>query len=161
MTVDAVTTPTPSSDAPQIVVESKSVSPGSTFDIRLLLKNNPGIAGFSLQINYNTQYLELQQSEKGDIAAVQFGNIGSPYSISLGQDENTTGEVAAILTFSVKDTVPPDEPIPIEVSYKKGGVPYAVVGDEGDTKEIPFSLMAGSVSIEDYSKRPKDLLDFR
>ena len=133
--------------SPQFVIENRKVSPGSEFDVPVLLKNNPGIAGFGLEISYDTEILELTgDAQAKDIPDVTFSqNTGSPYQISLGRMDNFTDSeaVIAILPFRVKEGVT-SASTQITVSLKEEGEPY----NERDEDISNFELTGGMIQIQ-------------
>ncbi|MGN1112564.1 MAG: cohesin domain-containing protein, partial [Acutalibacteraceae bacterium] len=49
---------------PTIFVDSKNVSPGSTVEVNVNVKNNPGIAGATLNVSYDSR-LTLTAAQSG------------------------------------------------------------------------------------------------
>ena len=116
------------SNTPQIVVESKSVSPGSTIDIPVLLKNNPGVVAVNLWIRYNSDWLTLVNiSDSGILGVPDHGGDKTqvPYHLywhnDTSQENFSKNGTIATLTFQVKEGIPVDNyPITITPDSSAG-----------------------------------------
>lgn len=132
------------------MVESKTVAPGAEFTIPILLKNNPGVANFGLEISYDTQVLEMTKGgEAKDILEVSFSQtIGSPYQITLARLNNFVNSeaIVALLSFKTKDGVT-SESTRISVAFKTGGSPY----NENDKEIKDFVLVSEDIAIRPYT----------
>ena len=132
-------------DSPQFVIEDMTISAGETFDVPVLLKNNPGVAGFGLEITYDQSKLELT-GRKANMTVTLGQNITDcPYPISFGVSENYTeaDSIVATLTFKAKDDFLSGA-TPITVSMRRGGEPY----DEMDEFGLGFEYVSGAITME-------------
>ncbi|MGM9680452.1 MAG: cohesin domain-containing protein [Eubacteriales bacterium] len=96
---------------PYFAVESTSGKAGDQVTVAVTVGNNPGIVGFLLSVEYDTDALELVSASEGDFAGITFSesNDSDPFGIlwceSLNSDNTTNGTVAR-LTFRVKEFAP-------------------------------------------------------
>ncbi len=87
-------------EAPQIVVDSRSITPESTIKLSVNLKNNPGIAGIVLTIKYDTDALMLDSVTNGSIMST----MTTGTNIVFNNNTNTSEDgVLVTLTFTVKE----------------------------------------------------------
>ena len=98
-----VVTVSPPDEIMRIGIAKQTVSPGATFTVSALLKNNPGVIGFSFALKYDAEKLEYLSATDGDFIGVaanisENGNqLGIAYSSASNQ--NLTGTVVVNLTF--------------------------------------------------------------
>ena len=138
-------------DSPRFEIEDMTISAGETFDVPVLLKNNPGIAGFGLDITYDQSKLELT-GRKANMTVTLGQNITDcPYPISFGVTENYTeaDSIVATLTFKAKDDFPSGA-TPITVSMRRGGEPF----DEMDEFVPGFEYVSGTIQIPGPTPEP-------
>lgn len=77
-------------NAPMIIVESVSDSPGATVDVAVKVKNNPGILGATLTFTYDKE-LTLVDATAGDAFSVltMTKRVNTHHHVSLlGMDKN-------------------------------------------------------------------------
>ena len=134
-------------DAPQIVVNSVKTTAGSTVEVKIELKNNPGILGAVLGIAYD-EGLELISAEKGvALASLDFtkpGSFESPcnfaWDVLEGQD--TTDGVVLVLTFRVLENAMDGDKYNIYVTW--------ISGVDEDLNPVDMATMNGEISIISY-----------
>ena len=143
VTVQAVPAPDPT--APQIVIEDLRVTQGETFTVPVVLKNNPGIAGFNLQLSYDTAMLELIDKAAGDFTGLQFSSLDAmPFRFNWdGGTEENTGTVAAVLTFRAKADA--EGTTALALSFGNQELPYDAL-----LTDIPFTAVGGEVEIRSF-----------
>ena len=133
-------------DAPQIVVESKSARAGQVIKVEVSLKNNPGLIAYRFSVSYDSDKLELIDVVNGD-----FNNVVSPvarnpyiFNWSDGTGGDSTGIVAGVMTFQVKDGA-------------EGTAEIAVAIDDPDElfnakdETLPFKTVNGAVTIVEFA----------
>jgi len=142
----------------KISVSDADAVAGKTFTVTIDISNNPGIIGAKLNVNYDTEVLELVSAVAGDFAngSVNAGdevipnynfseNITDyPYVINwtdpLATENTTTNGTFAVLTFKVKGTA------------AEGTTEISVTFDEGDIidaelNDVAFETVASTVTI--------------
>ena len=115
----------------------------NTVSVELSIKNNPGIAGIQMKVDYSNG-IELTQVDKGpalsNLDLTTSKNLTSPVNIGLdGLDEDSTNGVFAVLTFTVPKTV---DAYSIEVSIEPDGM-Y-----DFDLNNVPFVINNGYISVD-------------
>lgn len=116
-------------NAPQIVVDSKSASPESKVTVNVSIKNNPGIWGMDLAVNYDKSVLTLDNVTNGVVFSSSewtLGNIkGDKYNLSYeasGFDNVKTNGIIATLEFTVNPNAKVGSSINITVNYNPGDI---------------------------------------
>ena len=132
---------------PTITVESVNVKNEKTAEVKIFIKNNPGMWGMDLRIGYDKTKLTLTKVENGSVFASgewMEGNLnGEQYILSYArndfQDTKNNG-LLATLTF---DIINPDVSgsYDITASYKAGDVINVNFG------EIAFKIINGKVTV--------------
>ena len=93
-------------NAPQIVIENKSASKGSSIDVPVIIKNNPGIAGATLVVSYDKSTLTLNNIVQGSM--FENGSYSANPATAVMQwyhTENITEDgVLFTLQFKVSET---------------------------------------------------------
>lgn len=132
-----------SPNAPQIVVENKTVSAGVEFSVEIEMKNNPGVNGWAFDIGYNSDVMELIKCDSvayNDITTSESQNA-NPYHVQwFGLKDDTTNGVIAKLTFKAKENVEEGD-YPIDITYDE----YEI-GNEKD-EQVHFDVVNGIVKI--------------
>lgn len=114
---------------PTFSVSDAEISTGDKVDVVVSVKNNPGILGMTLAVEYDSNALVLTSSENGE--ALESLNFQSPkkyksgcrfvwYGESIEENEITDGPVLK-LSFEVSDTASVGE-YPIKISYSDGDI---------------------------------------
>ncbi|MBR0366335.1 MAG: hypothetical protein IJH94_05995, partial [Clostridia bacterium] len=98
-----------------VTIPNVKAGQGKTVDVPITISNNPGIAGATLGITYNSDVLSLTDVTKGDA----FSTLKLTRSASLtanplrlvwdGTDDDTSEGTLATLTFSVNANATPGE----------------------------------------------------
>lgn len=110
-----------------IMFDSITVTAGSEFTVDISVKDNPGILGAGLKIDFDSK-LTLKKVESGDafssLVMTKPGKLQSPYQVvwdgvELSADDITDGAILQ-MTFSVSDSVKAGEVFKFEVSSEKG-----------------------------------------
>jgi len=98
----AIVTDTPDQDAAQIKVESVKTSPGKEVSIPVIVKNNPGIASFQFEVEYDSNVLEWTGIEKSDLSGSW--DVAVDESILWVDSDNYTEDGTLFtLIFQVKE----------------------------------------------------------
>mgnify|MGYP002570989390 FL=1 len=143
-------------NAPMIIVESVSDSPGATVDVAVKVKNNPGILGATLTFTYDKE-LTLVDATAGDAFSVltmtKPGKYTSPCKFTwdgqeLSADDIKDGTILN-LKFGIGDSAENGNEYKIKVSYDDGDI----VG--GGLEPIDVNIENGVVTAIDYM--PGDL----
>ena len=143
-------------NAPMIIVESVSDSPGATVDVAVKVKNNPGILGATLTFTYDKE-LTLADATAGDAFSVltmtKPGKYTSPCKFTwdgqeLSADDIKDGTILN-LKFGIGDSAENGNEYKIKVSYDDGDI----VG--GGLEPIDVNIENGVVTAIDYM--PGDL----
>ncbi len=142
----------------KISVSDADAVAGKTFTVTIDISNNPGIIGAKLNVNYDTEVLELVSAVAGDFAngSVNAGdevipnynfseNITDyPYVINwtdpLATENTTTNGTFAVLTFKVKGTAA-EGTTEISVTFDEGDIVDAQLND------VAFETVASTVTI--------------
>ncbi len=134
---------------PTIEIGSAHAEAGETFEIPIVMYNNPGIVAVCVSVTFDSSLLTLESAANGsfmDDARAIFGKApsSSPYKLSWEDGLSTTNNVnngtMAVLTFSVDENAPSGV-YEIGLSY--------VVGStfDVDLTEVSFDTVSGSVTI--------------
>ena len=135
----------------RIALESSAQSavPGEEFEVSVLLKNNPGIVGFSFAVKYDANKMELISKADGDFRGIaddiseNGGVLGFAYASA--STANLTGETVAKLRFRVKDGAAgaAELSILIDEDFGDGFIAY----DAGSGKNVPVSFTPAGMSL--------------
>lgn len=142
-----------------IEVGSASINAGETFDVPVMIKENPGIAALNLSLIYDTDKLELLGAEDGKILGTStFLTTDSltkiPYILSwddLSTENNIGTGTAATLSFRAKDNAAGNAKVSVEVNQRST---YNV-----DLEEVSFETVSGTVSITADENAPAIIAD--
>ena len=100
-------------DAPALVVDSVSARYDNTFTVAVRTRNNPGMVGFQLAVEYDTDLLTLVEWKEGDFANISCGPTANmPFRFNWADfvnPDNTTNGVLVYLTFKAAPGVDPTE----------------------------------------------------
>lgn len=136
-------------EAAVIAVESTYAVPGSEVDVKIVISENPGIAGAILTLSYDSK-LTLTKAVVGDAFGVLDytapGALSNPCNFSWDSLSAVSTAVGTILTltFRVSDEAEPNTTLPISLSYRYGDF-Y-----DSDLDSIVVVLENGSVSVINY-----------
>ena len=145
-----------SSDA-VISVEDAYGKPGSEVVVELVIKNNPGILGMTLKLNYDESKATLISVENGDaLSHMTFTtprNLQSgcqlPWDAEFVADDDTIDGVIATLTFKIAETANINEYVAVSLSYDDGAI------IDRDMAPLSITLDNGTIQVLDYT--PGDL----
>lgn len=136
-------------DEAVIAVEDAHAKAGETVDIMITMKNNPGVAGMTLDVNFDSSVLTLTSVSDGGILGVNTHKpeLTSPYTLSWSNDtavENLTQDgVIATLRFAVNEnTAEGDYPVTLSYDYDNYDV-YNV-----DIEPVFFKTADGCVTVK-------------
>lgn len=136
---------------PQIVVESLNTASGTFAELNISLKNNPGIVGMTIDIDFDESVLTLTEVKDGGLLGTNSHKpeCQSPYTLSWSNDVSTTdyseNGVIATLKFAVSDTASTGE-YPITVSYDYDNMDIY----NKELEKIKFQTVNGSITVVDY-----------
>ena len=131
-------------NAPQLVVDTKKAQIGEQVTIRIMLKNNPGIISYRLNVKYDSDALTLENASAADFTDTSFGPTSkNPFTV-LWSDalhgDNTTNGTIAELTFHVNDDVAEGN-YPITITYDAEDI------FNDDWENVEFETVAGAVNV--------------
>ncbi|MGM9637462.1 MAG: cohesin domain-containing protein [Eubacteriales bacterium] len=132
---------------PYFAVGSASGKAGDQVTVTVTIGNNPGIVGFLLEVDYDTDALELVSASEGVFAGITFSQTldTDPFGIlwcnSLDADSTANGTVAT-LTFRVKEFAPIGNTV-ISVSVDEENV------FNSKLENVAFQTVSGSVTVLD------------
>ncbi len=132
--------------SPTIIVNSAGAKPGSSVDVFVTVKNNPGIIGSILSFTFDPK-LTLTDASSGSafstLTMTKPGKFVSPCNFVWdGMDEPATadGEILK-LTFKVSEDAAAGENLSVKCSYPKGGIVSA------DFKSIDMDIVDASIVV--------------
>lgn len=137
-----------SASAGSMAVISTSGSRGSTVQVQIEIKNNPGIVATKISVDYNTKQLTLTKITNGTVFDNTLATFGkdlsqSHYTMlwddSLSTVNNTNTGVLATLSFSVSSNAVDDE-ADIKLTLDAGST------FNRDLKNVSFSTSSGSIA---------------
>jgi hypothetical protein len=142
-----ITLPESEITEPTILVRNTTAAAGSTVDVTVDIKNNPGVAGARLYIAQDTK-LTLKSATVGD--AFSALDYTPPYELSnpcpfnwdsLDAVANTDGTIL-ILTFEVAADATAGEQLSVSVSYSQGDL-Y-----DYDLNDLTPATVGGAITIK-------------
>ena len=135
-----------------ISVQSVYSMNDSDVEVNLVIKNNPGILGMTLRLEYDETIATLTSVVKGD--ALKYMTFTPPQDLRSGcqlpwDAENVALEdvkdgVIATLVFHIKDTAQSGDATKVKISYNSG----AIIDNE--TNAIGVTIENGSILVLDY-----------
>lgn len=133
-----------------LTVSNEKASAGDEVQVKVSVKDNPGILGMTLNVNYYTNILTLIDAKSGDAVkdVLTFTKPGKYQNncsflwdgMELSNDQIKDGDVL-ILTFKVSDDAEPGD-YPILLSYEKD----AIV--DNNLNIVELEIIDGGVTIE-------------
>ena len=132
---------------PTIFVESKYAAPGSSVKVNVDVKNNPGIAGATLSVSYDSR-LTLTAAESGSaFSKLNFtapGRFDNPSKFLWDSESGQVNDDGIILslTFKVADDAASNEQLNVNVSYYSGDI-Y-----NENLENVNFQTVSGIISVE-------------
>ena len=145
---EPVSTPVPS-DAPQIVVESKTTSVGSTVAVNISIANNPGIVSMTLHVNFDSRLELVSVQDTGLLPGQVHPTVMiNPYTLVWANDSATQNYTVngtiATLNFNVPENLEEGD-YAISVSYDNDE--YEIYDCNAET--IDFAVVNGKISVTD------------
>ena len=148
---------TPAPVAGKIVVEHGNATPGSTVEVAISVKNNPGISSMRLRVTYGSDLTLINVAYNSALP----GSTGKP---DYGRDcvylawenplENVKGDwVFAVMTFRVAENAKPGKEAAITVTYDAEDI--AAITASGREEPVPFEAESGAIAV--ISILPGDL----
>lgn len=134
-------------EAGRISVGSATVGAGESFELPVVIEENPGIAAMSLNLTYDASKLELLGAADGQILGTSTFLACNdltmiPYTMNwddLSTENNTGTGMVAVLSFRARDGVVGETEVAVAVNQKST---FNV-----DLDEVPFETVSGTVSI--------------
>ena len=134
-------------DKPTVSIGEFTVAPGETFEVPIMVSNNPGIISLAFKLGYDASALELVGKADGD-----FGGTYSyskpldvnPYVINwmdpLAEDNITNNSALVTLTFKVKEDAPAGD-YALTYDYKANNI------FNYDEDIVEFTFVPGTVTV--------------
>lgn len=141
---------------PTIFAESKYAAPSSSVEVNVNVKNNPGIAGATLSISYDSQ-LTLTNAVSGEtFSKLSFtapGKFTNPSSFLWDSESGQINDDGTMLTlsFAVAEDATPNDNLNVNVSYYTGDI----YNENMDS--VNLQTVNGCVTVIDY--KPGDVND--
>ncbi len=131
------------------VVDDAGAVPGGTMQVKVQLKNNPGVAMMRLRISYDSSMLTLEQvtynTEIGGTAQQPAFSDGYVTLLWYNDRANVEGDwVFATLSFTVKETATPGSTSDIILTYNAEEV------CDIEENNVVFSINNGIASVLDH-----------
>lgn len=138
-----------------ITVEEAFAKFGSTVSMDISISDNPGVAGATLQISYDSRLTLIQVNSGEAFEGLDFSYTnGLPNPCNLTWDSEsgqvTANGVIATLTFTVSEDAEVDEKLFVNVSYRYGDV-YS------ENEDLTLEIQNGSILVLSYT--PGDVND--
>ena len=145
---EPVSTPVPS-DAPQIVVESKTTSVGSTVAVNISIANNPGIVSMTLHVNFDSRLELVSVQDTGLLPGKVHSTVMlNPYTLAWENDSATQNYTVngtlVTLTFNVPENLEEGD-YAVSVSYDSEG--YEIY--DFNAEPVDFAVVNGKISVTD------------
>lgn len=131
-----------------ISIENVSAAPGSTVDVNVAIKNNPGVLGATLELSYG-EGLILTNAVQGEawdcLTMTKPGRLTNPCRFvwdgqEVSDDQIKDGCILK-LTFKVTDEVGSGIELPINISYEYGDVV------DNNLDYVSLTIVNGQISI--------------
>ena len=134
-----------------ITVDEVNASSGDTINVIVSIKNNPGILGAVLKLEYG-EGLTLTGAENGEVFSsltmTKPGKYVSPCKFLWEGQEISDNDIidgsVLVLSFKVSDDVQAGTAIPVKVSYSQGDIV------DGELNAVEATLKDGYVLVDDY-----------
>lgn len=136
-------------NSPQIFLESKKVTTGQQFTVKVEVKNNPGFNTASVKIVYDTEKLKLISAELGESfatgATVSYDNL--PYVTFIRANNITSDSTVLLLSFEAINVGESN----ISLEFSNGDISNV------DEEDVNFAVVDGKITVADYT--PGDIND--
>ncbi len=124
-------------NAPQIVIESKSVSAGNQIELSVVIKNNPGFSWLSLTPELPSE-LELVKVKNGILAS----DFTSGLNLVWAADEDVSADgILMTFVFKVSDSVEPGD-YEININFNES---Y-----NNSEEDVSFTMFGGTITVLDF-----------
>ena len=138
----------------QIAIDNQTVSSGSTFTVPVLLKNNPGVIGFSFAVEYDAEKLEYVSAADADFTGIA-ANVNAEgnqlgFAFSSASKTNLVGEKIVKLTFRVKSGATGSANLSFIIDETFGDGFSAFNSDTQKNEPVSVSIKNGEISIADF-----------
>ncbi|MBQ6549888.1 MAG: hypothetical protein IJL78_00585 [Lachnospiraceae bacterium] len=133
---------------PEFRVSTEEAEPGDSVELTVSMVNNPGIAAFLLNVNYDSNVLEWTGITKGSLPETYNLEVNTPAQWYNYTTDFTGDAVIFSLQFKVKANAPAGLS-EVSVSYDKPG---NVVNNA--YKKLPFECVAGGVNVKGTAPEP-------
>ncbi len=138
----------------QIVADTVDAAPGSTINVDVSLKNNPGVALMIMSVSYDQSLLTLDKVTYNSAiggTSTQPSSMNSPINLTwYNASANTTGDVVfATLTFTVDANAEQGESSDIVISSKSENI------TDINENTIAYTIVNGKVTVVNY--KPGDI----
>ena len=134
--------------SPTIEVESKKARPGSTVDVDIAIKNNPGIASLKTKVSFDTGLTLTAVTYNNEIGGMSLNPQRKTSPVTLNWyngAENSEGDwIFATLTFTVDETANAGTEYNIIPTYNADDV-YNI-----DEENINFNVVNGKITIQTH-----------
>ena len=142
------------SGAAQIAMENQSVSSGATFTVPVLLKNNPGVIGFSFAVEYDAEKLEYVSAADADFTGIA-ANVNADdnqlgFAFSSASKTNLFGETIVKLTFRAKSGAEGTANLAFVIDEAFGDGFSAFNSDTQENEPVSVSIKDAEISIADF-----------
>lgn len=141
----------------EISVKSTYAASGSEINVDLIIENNPGILGMTLNLEYDDEFATLTSIVSGE--ALSYMTFTPPKNLQSGcnlpwdaqdvEESDIKDGVIATLTFDISEEAVPGYEINIDLSYTTGAI------IDKDMNPIKVTVNSGVIKILDYT--PGDL----
>lgn len=133
---------------PRVEIESLKANAGETVDVKVLVRNNPGINSMKLSISYDTDLTLENVAFSNDIGnlAIASQSLESPMILNFvygDKNFNTADYTFAVLTFKVSDGAS-DGLKYVSASYDQENV-YNI-----NEYHVKFETVDGGIDVESY-----------
>lgn len=134
-------------EEPTIKVSNVTASAGATVQVPIVIMNNPGIAGATVTVTYDTS-LTLSTASSGEaFSSLQYSNPGkfvSPCNFTWDSESGETTENGTILylTFVVPSTASVGDVFEISCSYRDGDI----FNDAWD--DVTLKIISGGITVK-------------
>lgn len=138
----------------RLCIEKQNAAPGATITIPILLKNNPGVIGFSFALQYEDEKLEYLGASDGDFIgiadniSVHDNQLGIVYSSASKQ--NLTGTTLVYLTFRVQSGAKGLTKLSFVVDETFDDGFLAIDLKSQESAPVAFAIEDGQLSITDF-----------
>lgn len=138
---------------PTIIISDKNTNAGEKVEVTVSLKNNPGILGMTLELNYDETVMELVNIEKGEaLSELTFTkprNLSSgcrlPWDAEFVATEDISNGKILILTFEIKENISQGS-YEVSLSYDDGAI------IDNDINSIKVAIKNGHIIVDGSSE---------